>query len=96
MKELWGGLLNGIAVGAVTAVVVVAWDGRWALAAVSGLAMVVNMAVAGLSGALIPLGLKAVGRDPAQASSIFMTTVTDVVGFAALLGLAFAFMPFLA
>jgi len=87
-KELLGGTLNGLAIGAVTATIVFLWDGRGALAAVAGVAMLVNMAAAGFSGALIPIALKAMGYDPAQSSSIFMTTVTDVVGFAALLGLA--------
>jgi magnesium transporter len=60
-----------------------------------GLAMVVNMAAAGLAGAAIPLVLRALGRDPAQSASIFLTTVTDVVGFAAFLGFAVLSMPFL-
>ena len=52
------------------------------------LAMVLNLACAGLSGILIPLGLVRAGADPAVASSVFVTTVTDVVGFLAFLGLA--------
>ena len=59
------------------------------------LAMIVNMAAAGFAGCLIPLALRAAGRDPAQSSSIFLTTVTDVVGFAAFLGFAVLFMPLL-
>lgn len=58
-----------------------------------GLAMIVNMAAAALSGAVIPLILQAVGRDPAQSASIFLTTVTDIVGFASFLGFATLFMP---
>ncbi|UCB51304.1 MAG: magnesium transporter, partial [Deltaproteobacteria bacterium] len=54
-----------------------------------------NMVVAGLSGAAIPIVLRALNRDPAQSSSIFLTTVTDVVGFASFLGFAAAFMPLL-
>ena len=50
--------------------------------------MVVNMLVAGLAGTLIPLGLEKIGVDPAIASSVFLTTVTDVIGFFAFLGLA--------
>ena len=49
--------------------------------------MIVNMMAAGLAGAAIPLLLRAAGRDPAQSSSIFLTTVTDVVGYMAFLGL---------
>jgi magnesium transporter len=94
-KELTGGLLNGLAVALVTGAAVWLWDGRAALALVIGLAMVVNMAVAGLFGAAIPLVLVALRRDPAQSSSIFLTTVTDCVGFAAFLGFASLFLPLL-
>ena len=55
-------------------------------------AMIVNLVVAGLSGTLIPLGLEKVGVDPAIASSVFLTTVTDVVGFFTFLGLAALFL----
>jgi magnesium transporter len=94
-KELAAGLVNGLAVAAVTAAAVWLWDGRASLALVIGLAMVVNMAAAGLFGAVIPLVLAALGRDPAQSSSIFLTTVTDCVGFAAFLGFASLFLPLL-
>jgi len=65
---------------------------RWALMVVIVGAMIVNTRAAGLSGALIPLALRAAGRDPAQSSSIFLTTVTDIVGFAAFLGFASGLM----
>ncbi|MEM6329792.1 MAG: magnesium transporter [Planctomycetota bacterium] len=100
-KELAGGLVNGVAVAAVTAVCVYGWrvaagDATTAgvgLALVIGLAMIVNMAAAALAGAVIPLLLRALGRDPAQSSAIFLTTVTDIVGFASFLGFASLFMP---
>ena len=95
LKETAGAFVNGTDVALRTALAVYAWDGRPALAAVIGLAMVVNMGAAGLSGAAIPLVLRALRRDPAQSSSIVLTTVTDVVGFAAFLGFAVAFMPYL-
>ena len=60
-----------------------------------GLSMTVNMFAAALSGAVIPLILKAVGRDPAQSASIFLTTVTDIVGFASFLGFAVLFSSLL-
>jgi magnesium transporter len=91
-KELIAGFLNGIVVAAVTGAVVYLWFGRGWLAFVIGMAMVVNMAAATLSGAAIPLALAALGRDPAQSSSIFMTTVTDVVGYASFLGFALLFI----
>jgi magnesium transporter len=104
LKELTGGVINGVAVAIVTAIAVLAWrltvgDSMTAgtgLALVIGLAMVVNMAAAAISGAIIPLILQAVGRDPAQSAAIFLTTVTDIVGFAAFLGFATAFMPMIA
>ena len=68
------------------------WFGSPEIAAVIAAAMVVNMIVAGVSGTLIPLALERAGVDPAIASSVFLTTVTDVVGFFAFLGLAAAFL----
>jgi magnesium transporter len=94
-KELLGALLNGLAVAGATGLAVWAWDGRIGLAIVIMLAMVVNMTAAGLFGAAIPLTLRALGRDPAQSASIFLTTVTDVVGFAAFLGFAALLLPIL-
>lgn len=87
-KETIAGLINGAAVGLVTALGVLAWYHNVGLAAVIGTAMVVNMGAAGMAGAAIPLVMRALGRDPAQSSSIFLTTVTDVVGFASFLGFA--------
>jgi magnesium transporter len=95
LKETLVGFANGLAIAAVTAGAVWAWKGSAGLALVIGLAMVVNMTAATLSGAAIPLVLHALKRDPAQSSSIFMTTVTDIVGFASFLGFALAFMPLL-
>jgi magnesium transporter len=95
VKEGLGALINGMAVAIGTGLAVLVWDGRPGLVLIISLAMVVNMAAAGLSGAAIPLVLRALGRDPAQSSSIFLTTVTDVVGFAAFLGFAVLFMPLL-
>lgn len=103
VKEILGGLLNGVAVAVVTAGAVFAWrqlagdslTSCTGLALVIGLAMIVNMVAAALSGAAIPLILKAVGRDPAQSAAIFLTTVTDIVGFASFLGFAVAFSSLL-
>ena len=72
-----------------------AWQQSLGLSLVIGLAMIVNMAAAAVSGASIPLILNAMGKDPAQSSSIFMTTVTDIVGFASFLGFAMAFSSWL-
>jgi magnesium transporter len=92
MKEGLGATLNGVAVAVGTAFAVYVWDGRVALAAVIGLSMIVNMAAAGLAGAAIPLALRSLGADPAQSSSIVLTTVTDIVGFASFLGFASLFL----
>ena len=64
------------------------WFGNSMLGGVIAAAMIVNMVVAGLSGILIPLALNRMGSDPAVSSGVFLTTVTDVVGFFAFLGLA--------
>ncbi len=98
-KELLGGLINGVSVALVTAVAVYAWramsgdtrTGCLGMSLVIGLAMIVNMAAAAFSGAALPILLRALGRDPAQSATIFLTTVTDVVGFAAFLGFATVF-----
>ena len=87
-REGMVGLLNGIVFAVVMGGASWWWYGDAALGAVLGLAMVVNMVVAALAGILVPLGLEKVGADPALASAVFVTTVTDVVGFFAFLGLA--------
>jgi magnesium transporter len=93
-KEAWLGLLNGSLVGLVAggAMVVIAHlqghANAWALGAVVWAAMVGACVVSGVSGALVPLTLQRLGADPATASSIFLTTATDVVSMGLLLGLA--------
>ena len=86
-REAAAGVVNGLIFAVVMGIVAAVWfrepDLGWVIAA----AMVINLAVAGLAGVLVPLGLKRFGADPAVASSVFVTTVTDVVGFLAFLGL---------
>jgi magnesium transporter len=82
------GLANGVLFALIIGVVATLWFGNSQLGLVIGAAMVINMASAGLAGILIPLSLAKTGADPAIASSVFVTTVTDVVGFFAFLGLA--------
>ncbi len=96
LKELCAGSFNGLAVAVVAGPGVLAWRQHAGLATALRLAVVAHTAAAGLSGAAIPLALHAMGRDPAQSSSIFMTTVTDIVGFAAFMGAGMLFMPMLA
>jgi magnesium transporter len=95
VKEALAGLFNGMAIAVGTAVAVWLWSRNYGLGLVIFLSMIVNMVAAGLSGAAIPLILRTLNRDPAQSSSIFLTTVTDCVGFASFLGFAVIFMPLL-
>ncbi len=90
-KESLLGSINGVVTGLVTALVAWVWYGNATLGLVVGLGMVVNLFFAGLAGASIPLVMKALRIDPAQSSSIFLTTVTDVIGFFAFLSFALLF-----
>jgi magnesium transporter len=87
-RETLVGLINGIVFALIIAIVGLVWFGSPALGGVIAVAMVINMVVAGLAGTLIPVLLEKFGIDPALASGAFVTTVTDVVGFFAFLGLA--------
>jgi magnesium transporter len=95
-KEAMTGLMNGVAVAFTTGLAVYVWSKSLALVAVIVLAMVISMLAAGLAGALVPILLRRFGQDPATASSIILTTVTDVVGFFSFLGIAAMFAPMLA
>jgi len=87
-KESVAGASNGVAVALVTSVAVYFWSGSTGLALVIGVSMVLSMTIAAFSGAIIPMALTALRQDPAQSSSIFLTTVTDVAGFFSFLGIA--------
>jgi len=89
-KEIILGLLNGLAIGLVVGLIGWFWKGSILLGVVAGSAMLLNQLAAAAAGVLIPLGLKSLRLDPALASSIFLTTVTDVAGFFFFLGLATA------
>ena len=80
-KELILGIANGMAIGVVVGVVGYFWKGSMTLGWVIFAAMLLNQVAAGLAGVLIPFTLKRLRVDPALASSIFLTTVTDVAGF---------------
>jgi magnesium transporter len=95
VKEAGVGILNGLAVAVVTMAAVFLWSRSAGLTMVIGVAMVTAMVIAGISGALIPVALKALRQDPAQSSSIVLTTVTDVMGFLTFLGLATLFSSLL-
>ena len=87
-REVLVGLINGLAFAVIMGIVGYVWFGSMALGAVIAAAMVINLIVAGLAGTVIPVVLEKLDVDPALASGAFVTTVTDVVGFFAFLGLA--------
>lgn len=87
-REALVGILNGLLLSLIMATVVFAWFGSGLLGAVIGAAMIVNLLAAALAGILIPLALVRLELDPAPASGVFVTTVTDVMGFFSFLGLA--------
>jgi magnesium transporter len=95
LKEAAIGFGSGITLGIVAALVAWVTKGEEMIGLLLGLAMVCNMLVATVAGTLIPLGLKALKIDPALASSVFITTLTDVVGFASFLGFATIFVRYL-
>lgn len=88
LKELSAGFWNGLAVAMTTSLGVWWWSGSTRLALVIATAMVLSMVIAAMAGAVIPLLLTALRQDPAQSSSIILTTVTDVAGFLSFLGIA--------
>ncbi len=87
-KEIHVGFINGIAIALTTALGVYLWSQNFGLSLVIGISMVISMVAAGIAGALIPVMLTRFGQDPAQSSSIVLTTVTDVAGFLSFLGIA--------
>jgi magnesium transporter len=87
-REILVSVFNGIALAILIGVTAWLWFGSPGLGVVIGGAIVINLLFAGLSGLLIPIALDKINVDPAIASSVFVTTVTDVVGFFAFLGIA--------
>ena len=86
-KEFLIGILNGIIFAIITAIIVQFWFQEIKLSILIGISMILNMIVAGLFGILVPVSLKKVNIDPALASSVFVTTITDVIGFLSFLGI---------
>ena len=95
LKEVALGVGNGILLGVVAAVVTWAAKGDPVLGLLLGLAMIINLFIAAAAGTLVPIGLRAANLDPALASSVVVTTMTDVLGFATFLGLATLFLRYL-
>ena len=94
-KEVRVGFLNGLAIATTCGAGVYIWSQSWGLVAVICLSMVLAMVTAGFAGAVVPIVLVRMGQDPAQSSSIILTTVTDVAGFFSFLGIATLMMRFL-
>ncbi len=86
-KEFIIGILNGVIFAIITAIIVHLWFKELSLSLLIGVSMILNMIVAGLFGILVPVSLKKMNIDPALASSVFVTTITDVIGFLSFLGL---------
>lgn len=86
-KEVALGVIRGVLFGIIIGVIAYVWQGAWGWGVVVGGAMMLNMFVAGILGAIIPLTLRALRQDPASASSVFLTASTDILGFFFLLGL---------
>ena len=87
IKEFLIGILNGVIFAIISAVVVYFWFSDFTLSLIISISMILNMIVAGLFGILVPICLKKINIDPALASSVFVTTITDVIGFLSFLGI---------
>ena len=94
-KEVRVGFLNGLAIASTCGLGVYLWSHSWGLVAVICLSMVLAMVAAGFAGAVVPIVLVRMGQDPAQSSSIILTTVTDVAGFFSFLGIATLLLRYL-
>jgi magnesium transporter len=91
-REILVSFLNGLLFAIILGILSALWFSNFDLGLVLAVAMILNMVTAGFAGIIIPLILNKVGIDPALASSVFVTTVTDVVGFLVFLGLAALFL----
>jgi magnesium transporter len=91
-REFGAGVINGLIIGGIVAVISTVWNGEPLLGAVVALALIGAHIVAGIAGSFIPLLMKHLGKDPAATSTIFITTMTDVLGLFFLLGLATLFL----
>jgi len=93
VKELILGVVNGALIGVTIGLITYAWKGEIAMGVAAFLAMLLNMLVAGAAGVLIPLAVRSLRKDPALVSGIFLTTITDVLGFGLLFLIAKALLP---
>ena len=86
------GVINGVGWAIIVSLFTYLWFGRWAIGAIIGGAMIINLFIAALAGFSIPLILKRLNIDPALGGGVVLTTVTDVIGYGAFLGLGAAFL----
>ncbi|MFC1665242.1 magnesium transporter [Pseudomonadota bacterium] len=91
-KECMVGGLNGVIWAIVVAIIATLWYQNYALGLIIGIAMIINIVVSALAGVVVPLGFDRLGIDPALAGGVALTTITDVVGFSSILGLAAIFL----
>jgi len=91
-REFAAGIINGVIIGTIVALISLVWNGDPMLGAIVGAALIGAHVVAGIAGSFIPLFMKHIGKDPAATSTIFITTATDVLGLFFLLGLATIFL----
>ncbi|WP_199609684.1 magnesium transporter [Flocculibacter collagenilyticus] len=87
-KEFLVGAMNGVAVATTCSIAIYFWSQSFGLALVMAIAMVCSLSIACTAGAIVPIALKKFGMDPAQSSSIVLTTITDIAGFMSFLGIA--------
>ena len=92
-KETLLGVANGILIGATVGLITYFWKGELLMGLAVFLAMTINMIIAGASGVAIPLAVRKLGKDPALVSGIFLTTVTDVLGFGLMFAIAIWLLP---
>jgi magnesium transporter len=95
LKQLAIGVIVGGGIGVITGLIAWVWKDNPVLGLVLFVAMLLNMAIAGLAGAAVPIMLKAINQDPAMGGGVVVTTFTDTCGFFAFLGLATLFMPYI-
>jgi magnesium transporter len=84
--------LTGLAMSVILAIITIAWLGTWKIAVIIAAAMLTNLLAAAIVGVMVPLTLRRMQIDPALSAGVILTTFTDVIGFAALLGLGTAFL----
>ena len=88
LKETGTGLVNGVINGIIVSIIAIIFNQNYLLGLVAGVAMIINMMIAGFFGSTIPLIMKRLGKDPATSAAIFITTATDLFSFFVFLGLA--------